>query len=130
MSKLSIRWVVALAAAVVMSLATVNFAAAPCANLTVSANPTIVAQGGTVTVTGSINNCSRASEKVTVKYEASGPCGTVEMGSIKLNLSANETRTASVSYAAPACPGEYTLTATALSGSTVLTTSSITVTVQ
>jgi hypothetical protein len=81
-------------------------------------------------VTGSINNCSSANEKVKVKYEAMGPCGYADMGAYSLTLKPGETRTASLSYTVPACPGDYTLTATAMSGSTVLATSSTTLTVQ
>lgn len=102
----------------------------PSVSLTLSLNPTIVPPGGTVTATATVQNTSAAKEQVTIDYEISGPCGVASIGSVHLILRAGETRSASVSYSAPACPGDYTITLTAVSGGAVLATTSATLTVQ
>jgi hypothetical protein len=83
-----------------------------------------------VTVFGSITNTSSKLEKVTINYDVVGPCNFTDAYSIKVNLRAGETRTSSTSYTLPACAGDYTVTATATSGATVLDVKSATVTVQ
>jgi len=82
--------------------------------------PTTVSAGGTVTVFGSITNTSSKSEKVTVTYDVVGPCNYTDTYSLKVTLRAGETRTASNSYTVPSCAGDYTITATATSGTAVL----------
>ena len=133
MSSSSIRSIAITLGVLIMILAPAALLAAPCANLTVSVNPTVVARGGTVTITASINNCSSAEEVVKIKYSISSPYipGTV-VGSVSFGLAAGETRTASVSFAIPSFvyPGNYTITATASSGAIVLATSSTTLTVE
>jgi hypothetical protein len=118
------------ASALILAVTVAVSAAAPCAKLTVAVNPTIAQPGQTVVVTGSINNCSAATEKVTVTYSASGPCGFSEMGSVKLTLKPGETRTSSMSYTAPTCAGDYTITGTANSGGADIDTASTVLTVQ
>jgi hypothetical protein len=130
MGKKSIARITVFASALVLAVAAVVSAAAPCAKLTVAVNPTIASPGQTVVVTGSVNNCSTGIEKVTVSYSATGPCGYSEVGSVKLTLKPGETRTSSMSYTAPACPGDYTITATASSGGADLDTASTVLTVQ
>lgn len=131
MAKFATRWIAAAVAVIVLSLSTAAFAEAPCANLTVSLNRTVATHGDSVTVTGSLNNCSDAREKLTIKYTVKSPCYSTSMGSFKITLDPDETRTASVSYVIPAfaCTGVYKITAQAFSGTTLLATSSVTLTV-
>jgi len=81
-------------------------------------------------VFGSITNTSSKAEKVTITYDVVGPCNYRDTYSVKVTLQPGETRTASNSQTAPACAGDYTITATATSGGTVLDIKSTTVTVQ
>jgi hypothetical protein len=124
------KWLAALAALSMLSLATVAQTTGPAAQLSLGVTPTTVSAGSTVTVFGSITNTSSKSEKVTVSYDVVGPCNYADTYSVKLTLQAGETRTASNSYTAPACAGDYIITATATSGGTVLDIKSVTVTVQ
>jgi hypothetical protein len=89
-----------------------------------------VSAGGTVTVFGSITNTSSKAEKVTVNYDVVGPCNYTDTYTVKFTLKSGETRTSSNSYTVPACAGDYTITATATAGGTVLDIKSATVTVQ
>jgi hypothetical protein len=68
--------------------------------------------------------------KVTIDYDVVGPCNYTDAYTVKVTLRAGETRTSSNSYTVPSCPGDYTITATATSGGTVLDVKSVTVTVQ
>jgi hypothetical protein len=113
-----------------LSIAALAQATGPAAQLSLGVTPTTVSAGGTVTVFGSITNTSSKSEKVTVDYNVVGPCNYTDTYSIKVTLRAGETRTTSNSYTAPACAGDYTITATATSGGAVLDIKSATVTVQ
>jgi hypothetical protein len=124
------KWLAALAALSMLSLATVAQTTGPAAQLSLGVTPMTVSAGSTVTVFGSITNTSSKSEKVTVSYDVVGPCNYADTYSVKLTLQAGETRTASNSYTAPACAGDYIITATATSGGTVLDIKSVTVTVQ
>jgi hypothetical protein len=83
-----------------------------------------------VTVFGSITNTSSKSEKVTIDYNVVGPCNYTDAYTVKVTLRPGETRTASSSQTAPACAGDYIITATATSGGVVLDIESVTVTVQ
>ena len=83
-----------------------------------------------MTVFGSITSTSSKSEKVTVNYDIVGPCNYTDTYSVKVTLRPGETRTATTSYTLPACAGDYTVTATAVSGGAVLDVKSATVTAQ
>jgi hypothetical protein len=120
----------ALAALSLLSIAALAQTTGPSAQLSVGVTPTTVSAGGTVTVFGSITNTSSKSEKVTINYDVVGPCNYTDSYSVKVTLRPGETRTASNSQTAPACAGDYTITATATSGSTVLDVKSVTITVQ
>jgi hypothetical protein len=67
---------------------------------------------------------------VTIDYDVVGPCNYTDAYTVKVTLRAGETRTSSNSYTVPSCQGDYTITATATSGGTVLDVKSVTVTVQ
>jgi hypothetical protein len=125
------KWLAALAALTALSLAAVaQTTTGPAAQLSLGVTPTVASAGSTVTVFGSITNTSSKAEKVTVTYDVVGPCNYTDTYSVKVTLKAGETRTASNSQTAPACAGDYTITATATSGGTVLDIKSVTVTVQ
>jgi hypothetical protein len=81
-------------------------------------------------VFGSITNTFSKAEKLTVNYDVVGPCNFTDAYSVKLTLKPGETRTSSTSYTLPACAGDYTVTATVISGAQVLDVKSATVTAQ
>jgi hypothetical protein len=133
MTRFSFKWLAAFAAFSLLSvaaLAQTQTTATPGAQLSLGVTPTTVSAGGTVTVFGSITSTSSKSEKVTVNYDVVGPCNYTDTYSVKVTLRAGETRTASNSYAVPACAGDYTITATATSGGAVLDVKSATFTAQ
>ena len=130
MTRFSFKWLAALAAFSLLSVAAFAQTTGPTAQTSLGVTPTTTSAGSTVTVFGSITNTSSKAEKVTINYDVVGPCGYADAYSVKVTLRAGETRTASNSYTAPACAGDYTITATAISGGTVLDTKSVTVTVQ
>ncbi len=130
MARFSLKWLVALAAFSLLSIAAFAQSGGPAAQLTLGVTPTVVSAGSTVTVFGSITNTSSRSEKVTITYDVVGPCNYADTYSLKVTLKAGETRTDSSSQTAPACPGDYTITATATSGGAVLDIKSVTLTVQ
>ena len=130
MTRFSFKWLAAVAALSLLSVAALAQTAGPSAQLSLGVTPTVVSGGGTVTVFGSITNTSSKSEKVTVTYDVVGPCNYTDTYSLKVTLRAGETRTASNSYTVPSCAGDYTITATATSGTAVLDVKSATFTAQ
>lgn len=130
MTRFSVNWLVAFVALSLLSVAALAQTTGPAAQLSVGVTPTVVSAGGTVTVFGSITNTSSRMEKVTINYDVVGPCNYTDAYTVKVTLKAGETRTASNSQTAPACAGDYLITATAISGGVVLDTKSVTVTVQ
>ena len=131
MTRFSFKWLAALAAFSLLSVVALAQTTRPAAaQISLGVTPTVVSAGGTVTVFGSITNTSSKAEKVTINYDVVGPCNYTDAYSVKVTLKAGETRTASNSYTAPACAGDYTITATATSGGTVLDVKSATFTVQ
>ena len=124
-----------MAAAAVMSMAILilpAFSAAPCARMTMSVSSTTVTRGAMAKATGSIKNCSKEAETLEVKYSAQGPCDFNVSGTRSITLAAGETQSTTIPVMVPAvaCPGVYTLTASAFSGQTRVATASIRVTVQ
>lgn len=131
MARFSFKGLAALAAlSLLLYVAAFAQTAGPAAQLSVGVTPTTVSAGGTVTVFGSITNTSSKSEKVTINYNVVGPCNFTDSYTLKVTLRPGETRTESSSYTAPACAGDYIITATATSGGSVLDIESVTVTVQ
>ena len=130
MTRFSLKWLVALAALSLLSVAALAQTTGPAAQISLGVSPTVVSAGGTVTVFGSITNTSSKAEKVTVTYDVVGPCNYTDTYTVKVSLKPGETRTSSNSQTAPACAGDYTITATATSGGAVLDVKSVTVTVQ
>jgi hypothetical protein len=130
MTRFSFKWLTAFAALTLLSIAAFAQTTGPAAQISLGVTPTVVSAGGTVTVFGSITNTSSRTEKVTINYDVVGPCNYSDAYSVKVTLKAGETRTASNSQTAPACAGDYIITATAISGGTVLDVKSATVTVQ
>ena len=130
MARFSFKWLAALTALSLLSIAAFAQTAGPAAQLSLGVTPTTVSAGGTVTVFGSITNTSSKGEKVTINYDVVGPCNYTDTYTVKVTLKAGETRTSSNSYTVPACAGDYTITATATSGGAVLDIKSTTVTVQ
>ena len=130
MTRFSFKWLAALAAFSLLTAAAFAQTTGPAAQISLGVTPTVVNAGGTVTVFGSITNTTSKAEKVTVNYDVVGPCNYTDTYSLKVTLRAGETRTASNSYTVPACAGDYTITATATSGGTVLDVKSATFTAQ
>ena len=130
MTRFSFKWLAAVAALSLLSVAALAQTSGPAAQFSLGVTPTVVSGGGTVTVFGSITNTSSKAEKVTINYDVVGPCNYTDSYSIKVSLRPGETRTASTSETVPACAGDYTITGTATSGGTVLDVKSVTVTVQ
>ena len=130
MERFSFKWLMALAALSVLSVAALAQTAAPAAQLSLGVTPTVVSAGSTVTVFGSITNTSSKSLKLTINYDVVGPCNYTDSYSVKVTLRPGETRTSSTSQTVPACAGDYVITATAVSGATVLDVKSVTVTAQ
>ncbi len=130
MTSFSFKWLAAIAALSLLSVVALAQTSGPTAQTSLGVTPTVVNGGGTVTVFGSITNTSSKAEKVTVNYDVVGPCNYTDSYSVKFTLKPGETRTASNSETVPACAGDYTITATAISGGTVLDVKSVTVTVQ
>jgi hypothetical protein len=130
MTRFSFKWLAAVAALSLVSVAALAQTAGPAAQLSLGVTPTVVSGGGTVTVFGSITNTSSKAEKVTITYDVVGPCNYTDSYTVKVTLKAGETRSSSNSQTVPACAGDYIITATATSGGAVLDTKSVTVTVQ
>jgi hypothetical protein len=130
MARFSFKWLASLAALTLLSVVAFAQTAGPAAQLSLGVTPTIASAGSTVTVFGSITNTSSKSEKVTIDYNVVGPCNYTDAYTVKVTLRPGETRTASSSQTAPACAGDYIITATATSGGVVLDIESVTVTVQ
>src|SRR5215510_3843596 len=98
MARFSFKWLAALAALSLLSIAAFAQTAGPAAQLSIGVSPTTVSAGGTVTVFGSITNTSSKSEKVTINYDVVGPCNFTDTYTVKVTLRAGETRTGSTSY--------------------------------
>ena len=130
MTRFSFKWLAALAAFSLLSVAAFAQTSAPAGQISLGVTPTVVNAGGTVTVFGSITNTSSKAEKVTINYDVVGPCNYTDTYTVKVTLKPGETRTASNSYTVPTCAGDYTITATATSGGTVLDIKSVTFTAQ
>jgi len=130
MTRFSFKWLAAFAALSLLTVAALAQTTGPTAQLSLGVTPTVASAGGTVTVFGSITNTSSKIEKVTINYDVVGPCNYTDAYTVKVTLKAGETRSSSNSQTAPACAGDYTITATATSGGTVLDVKSVTVTVQ
>ena len=133
MTRFSFKWLAALAAFSLLSVAAfaqTTQTSGPSVQTSLGVTPTVVSAGGTVTVFGSITNTSSKALKVTVNYDVVGPCNYTDSYTVKISLKPGETRTTSNSQTAPACAGDYVITATATSGGTVLDVKSATVTVQ
>ena len=130
MTRFSLKWLVALAALSLLSVAAFAQTSGPAAQISLGVTPTVVNGGGTVTVFGSITNTSSKAEKVTINYDVVGPCNYTDSYSVRVSLKPGETRTASTSQTVPACAGDYTITGTAISGGTVLDVKTVTVTAQ
>jgi len=82
--------------------------------------------------TGSIKNCSKEAETLSVTYSAQGPCDFKISGVRSITLAAGETQSTTIPVMVPAvaCPGVYTLSASAFAGKVRVATASIKVTVQ
>lgn len=130
MARFSFKWLAAVAALSMLSLAAFAQTSGPSVQSSLGVTPNPTTAGGTVTVFGSITNTSNKSLKLTVNYDVVGPCNYTDSYTVKLTLRPGEIRTSSNSYTVPACAGDYIITATAISGSTVLDTKSVTVTAQ
>ena len=130
MTRFLFKWLAALAALSLLSVAAFAQTAGPSVQSSLGVTPTTTTAGSTVTVFGSITNTSSKSLKLTINYDVVGPCNYTDSYTVKITLKPGETRTSSNSYTAPACAGDYMITATAISGGTVLDTKSVTLTVQ
>jgi hypothetical protein len=134
MYKVSTRWAAAIAALVVLLMPATAMPAqspAPCANVSVSVDPTVANRGDTVTLAAAITNCSSVRQRYIIKYKLTTPCTDVILLPIILRFDPGQTRSANVSFKLPRflCPGDYTLTVSVFSGTSLLASSSATLTV-
>ena len=130
MARFSFKWLAALTALSLLSIAAFAQTSESTVQTSLGVTPTTVSAGSSVTVFGSITNTSFKSQKLTINYDVTGPCNYSDAYSVKITLKPGETRTSSNSYTAPACAGDYIITATVISGGKVLDIKSATVTVQ
>ncbi|PYV16289.1 MAG: hypothetical protein DMG21_12310 [Acidobacteria bacterium] len=121
----------ALVAACTLFLLASTAKAQPCANLSLSFNPTSAAPGQSMTVMGSATNCSGTSEALQIQLRLTGPDGISDNGSTSIDLPAGSTYSVSVPFTIPrwAPHGTYTLTATAYAGGEQVATATATATI-
>lgn len=105
-------------------------ATVPCADVTMTATPSVVAPWAKETVATSLFNCSGAVEVVKVKLDVTGPRGHTASFAFPIWLRAGQTRSASVSFPAPPILGTYSASVTISFGSTVLDSASASFIVQ
>jgi hypothetical protein len=135
MSKISIRWGIVIAALVTLALPATALPAPqssePCANVSISLSPAVVARGGTVTAAASIENCSTASQRYTIRYELTTPCTRAVLLSFPVTFEAGASFSASFSFRIPSffCRGDYSITVKVFSGTTLLSSSTAMITV-
>jgi len=135
MSKISIKWSIVIAALVTLALPAPALPAPqssqPCANVSISLAPPVVARGGTVTAAASIENCSTARQRYTIRYELTTPCTRSVLFSIPVRFEAGASFSASYSFRIPsfACRGDYSVTVKIFSGTTLLSSSTAMLTV-
>jgi hypothetical protein len=135
MSKISIKWGIVIAALVTLALPSTALpapqTAEPCANVSVSLSPPVVARGGTVTAAASIENCSTARQRYTIRYELTTPCTRSVLLSFPVTFEAGAAFSASYSFRVPsfACRGDYAVTVKVFSGTTLLSSSTAMITV-
>jgi hypothetical protein len=110
----------ALAASSLLTSAAGAHATAPCADLTLTASPGIVAPGELETVAGSITNCSQEQETVTLTVKVTGPCHLAIKQSADFDLQPGQMESSSKTFPAPFCEGVYRIRTRASSGGTVL----------
>ena len=129
--KRQILGVFATLAVVLMLSSAARAFATPCAKLSLSATPTTVKPGGTITISGSITNCSSSPELVKLDYTVTGPLNSKYMGDLFITLQPGQTRSASFTHTVPdnIPPGTYTLTVNAYSGGILVATAQAKVTV-
>jgi hypothetical protein len=88
----------------------------PCAEVSTSASPGIVAPGDPETVSYSVTNCSGLTETITIGIKVAGPCGFALLRRFQLTMPPDQTLDRSVTFAAPSCEGVYTWRVTASKG--------------
>jgi hypothetical protein len=109
-------------------------AAQTCRYVTITLSPSSVAQGGLITVTGTLRSCASATQIVAIKFSLSGPAQPDSCSSTKLEmfttppfaLPPNTQKTVSFPFRVltNTCPGSYTITATTLVNGQAVDTSS------
>ncbi|HEX5735747.1 MAG TPA: hypothetical protein VF131_23165 [Blastocatellia bacterium] len=133
MSKISFRWIIVIAALVTLAMPATALpqTSEPCANVSISLSPPVVARGGTVNVDASIENCSTARQRYTIKYELTTPCTRAVLLSIPVRFDAGASFSASFSFRIPSffCRGDYAITVKVFSGTTLLSSSTAMITV-
>lgn len=130
MKMASMKYAMVIAAMLIVSLPGIGSAAEPCATVSVAISPSVVERGDVINVAASLNNCSSTTQRLTIRYELRTPCTRPLVFSVRVKVPPG---VHSASITLPvfffACPGDYTVTVTVLSGATVLSSSSATVTV-
>ena len=91
-------------------------AGTPCAEVSASASPGIVAPGDPETAAYSVTNCSGLTETITIGLKVAGPCGFAFLRRFQLTMEPDQSLDRSVTFAAPFCEGLYTWRVTASKG--------------
>ena len=108
-----------------------NGPAAACAGISVYTSSPQVTRGYNIGVVAMVVNCSSGKQRITVQITAMSSCGVeTAIGYNRVALNPGQSIQVTVAYPIPAdaCPGQYTVTATA-GGKTLLSSSSTTFTV-
>jgi uncharacterized membrane protein len=109
-----------------------NGPAAACAGISVYTSSPQVTRGYNVGVVAMLVNCSSSKQRITVQITSVSSCGVESaIGYNRVALNPGQSIQVTVGYPIPAdaCPGVYTVTATAGSGKAMLGSSSTTFTV-
>jgi uncharacterized membrane protein len=107
-------------------------AAAACSGVSVYTSSPQVTRGYNIGIVAMVVNCSSAKQRITVEIHSVSACGVESaIGYNRVALNPGQSIQVTVGYPIPtdACPGVYTVTATASSTKTTLSSSTTTFTV-
>jgi len=79
----------------------------PCADMNISASPSILPPGDSLTISGSVTNCSDQAELITVNRRITGPCETDVRHTFRVYLEPGQSFSREETGPAPHCEGDY-----------------------